>query len=401
LLYLRDELFELVQSYVRLALNEERRIGKQYKGCAPEILVVGGRGMGKTAALGRIFDSYRNRCPSSEIDIIEDRYAKDNPTSSPGDTPLLTLLRRIKRDLELQVKGDKHPIRFPRLSVGLVAVKTWSPRWTLNTEISEKDARQQLDGAGDSVARIAQREGEDNWVRDWVADVFADLSSYSLPYPVNVFVSATVRAFVSKALDRPHGDEAISWHEQFDPSAGGNGYEKLVAMAGDFSLGGDHREDAERRLVAAFLADLDAAYDRWAWLRGKTLPLVTLDNVGYRPVGGQFLKLVLDCRTARGAPADPLVIVASALSDLGLSRGAPRAVRQVNLTALRKADVLRMLSDADASLLSPDLAHLISRLTGGLPLGLTPLPRLLPRPHPVTRIPRRGAEAVSRPAASG
>lgn len=358
MLYGRDEFFQPIERHWRERL--------------PVILAAGGHGAGKTAVLDEICRKYGNHAPLVKRDIAIDRYSVDGPGLAPGDTPLMRLLRDLKFELELRVRGNGEPIRFPRLSAALIAAATWRAGWGDDTEVTLDEARALLADKTATVARIAPRPVGDTWVGQWVNDVLAGLVGGAVPFPASVFVRATVHAFVNKALGRRRRGVPVRWHENFDPASAGDGYEALVMFARDHSAGGNLRARVERRLVAAFLADLSDAYGGPSWWSARAAPpLVLLDNVAANPVGRRFLELVVECRARDGAERDPLVAVGCVPKDFALKSALKSAlVRRMELAPLRQPDVLDMLAAADPRRYPGDLDQLIVRLTGGLPLGV-------------------------------
>jgi hypothetical protein len=399
LLYNRDELFRLVAQLVGLAFNEDRRLTSGHHSDLPIVVVVGGHGTGKTAALEEIARAYGNRAPRVRLDLAARRYSEEWAGLDSGATPLLRILTDLKWDLELLVRHSGR-LHFPRLKLALLAIATWQP----DSQITVDQARQRLAEARASVARIAH-DDRDEWVNGWISDVVAGLSAGAVPFPMNVFLQASVRAFTAKALNASHRRAALTWHEDYDPRAPGDGYEALITMGRDFHLGGGFRARSEQALVAAMLADLSAEYRGLSRITRVAFPLALLDNVDVHPAGTRFLHLVLGNRAR--PETDPLVIVASGpeylltrmvVPDPSDGRPPHRSADQpdtrlhrVDLTKLDQDHVLRMLDMADPRRLPPDLAHLIHRLTGGLPLGVDVITRAVayaaPAASPPARIP--------------
>lgn len=333
-------------------------------------MVSGGRGLGKTAVLKEIAAAYGNRTPRVRVDIGSGRFSAHWPDAAPDSTPLLRLLRDLKWGLELRVELDRHPLRFPRLALALLAITVSSP----DAEITLDEARQQLTDAQQSVAAIAHDE-DDGWAGDWLTEVVTEVSgglSEVAPFPVGILVKASVRVFVAKTLTAPRRAAPLDWHRDYDPGAPGDGYEALITLGRDFRRGGDWLPGAEQALVAAFLADLDAAYRGLAHFNRAAFPLVLLDNAHLNPVGERFLRLVLACRAA--TRPDHVVIVAtdpgSLAARLAAAAGAGNRLHTRALTPLSQPDVLGMLAKADQRRLPPDIASIVFRLTGGLPLGV-------------------------------
>jgi hypothetical protein len=372
-LYRRDDLFTLVEELVGLGLRENRHVTSRLRRDSPIVMVSGSRGMGKTAVLKEIADAYGNRAPRVRLDIGSGRFSAHWPDAAPDSTPLLRLLRDLKWGLELRVGLDRYPLRFPRLALALLAITVSRP----DVEITLDEARQQLTDAQQSVAAIAHDE-RDGWANDWLTDVVTEVSgglSEAAPFPVSILVKASVRVFLAKTLTAPRRAAPLDWHRDYDPGAPGDGYEALITLGRDFRRGGDWLPGAEQALVAAFLADLDAAYRGIAHLSRAAFPLVLLDNAHLNPVGERFLRLALACRTA--ARPDHVVIVATEPGPLAARLAAAagaigpgnRLQRRV-LTPLTQPDVLNMLANADQRRLPPDIASIVFRLTDGLPLGV-------------------------------
>jgi hypothetical protein len=383
-LYGRDDLFSLVERHVGRGMADDRRISSAHHGCPPVILASGGRGSGKTAALDEISGKYGNRAPKVKRDIAAPRYSDDDQGVPSGETPLTRLLRDLKFELELKVSGNGSRIRFPILDPALIAVATWQADWGDDTEITLGEASGLLVDKTEALARIAHRPAGDRWVQGWIADVLAGLGGASVPFPAGVFVQATVHAFVARALGAVRRSVPIKWHENFDRQAAGDGYEALVMLGRDHSAGGNLRAEAERRLVAAFLADLSAAYGGPSWWSARAAsPLALLDNVTANPVGRRFLELVLDCRARPAADKDPLVVVGCVPENFQLNqRAGGEPAQWVDLTPLRQPNALAMLKGADHRRYSGDLDQLIVRVTGGLPLAVAVITAAVAREAP-------------------
>jgi hypothetical protein len=210
-LYDRDELFTAVAKLVGLSFRKpDYRM--THHGVRPIVAVAGGRGMGKTAVLKEIAEAYRRRAPRVFLDLAAERYsgAHTGPDSG-GDSPLLRILRDLKWDLELPVAHNSR-IPFPRLSNAQVAIATWQG----SPEINRNQARQGLMDARDSVAKIAH-DNRDYWMGDWTSDVLAEFAGSIAPFPVNVFVKATVHVFLARTLNRPHRQAVLAWHKRIIP----------------------------------------------------------------------------------------------------------------------------------------------------------------------------------------
>ena len=429
LLHERDELFSLVEQLVGLELREDRHPRNRQKGMPPVVLAQGRRGSGKTAPLNEIFAAYRNRIPLAYLDLAADRYAETGggrndsglpllrwrdgqPAGPPAaggwpgwDTPLLRLLRDAKWDLELHIP-DNGRLRFPRLDVAQLAIASWQRDWRPDTEISLGQARQQLNRARAAIAGTDDAEHDDVAVQ-WIADVLSDFSGTAVGFPVDVFIRATVSAFVQrtlpglgrtlatlgKSLTRRGPDVPVKWHEQFNSQQPGDGYDALVTLARDWSVPGRRRRH-EDRLVSAFLGDLRAEYAGFAGLNRAVPPLLLLDNADASPAGERFVALTHADRVRAKGEADPLVLVAATPEAFGVA-GPPADARprRVPLTPLTDDAVGRELDRGDSWELPPELPLLIRRLTGGLPHGVRVLTgaatsEVAGRPHRTTSPPR-------------
>jgi hypothetical protein len=405
LLYGRDELFRLVAGLTGLAFREDRRLGSPRD--PPIVVVVGGRGMGKTAALSEMAGAYGNRTPRALLDLASSRYA---PPSGPGqagdewDTPLVRILRDLDWDLGLRTRlGGR--LRFPRLSFAMLAIATWQP----DPKITREEATGILETAFQKIADGRSGEAQDarqkgrELAREWASDVVADLAADAMPFPVNVFVKASVKALAKRTLSRAERSAALEWHEGWNPGAPGDGYEALVTLARQFHWDGEHREEAEQALIAAFLADVSAGYRGLTGARKAGRPIVLLDNADRNEAGIRFLNLVLAQRARARAQADPAVIVAAGSRSLrgrlgagdqeaGRHRtgslpagGSDRFLAWSELGHLGYRDALAMLDGVDQRRSPPNLAHLIWRLTGGLPLAVDEIARAV-----VGRVPAGG-----------
>ncbi len=437
LLHDRDELLALVEQLVGLELREDRHPRNSRKGTPPVVLAHGRRGSGKTAALSEIFAAYRNRVPEACLDLAGERYAAadgagrdpglpllrwhdERQASRPGtahpgwDTPLLRLLRDAKWELELHIP-DNGRLRFPRLDVAQLAVASWQREWKPDTEITVGQARHQLNRAREAVA--GKDKAEHDIAVEWISDVLSEFSGTTVGFPADVFVKATVSAFLQrtlpglsrtltvlgKTLTRRGPDVPVKWHEQFDPREPGDGYDALITLARDWSAPG-HRRRHEQRLVSAFLADLNAEYTGLAGMNRAVPPLVLLDNADASPAGERFLALAGADRARAKGDGDPLVLVAAVPETFRLpgpaggpvagsaagpaaDRDAGQPPRRVALTPLADDAVDRELRQADSFELPPDFPLLIHRLTGGLPQGVRALAQAVTSALPAHPLP--------------
>lgn len=179
----RDELFSEVARLVGIDFKDDRRLPGRDD--PPVVVLMGGRGMGKTAALSEIAGAYGNRVPRVLLDLGDERYATrpagpgaDSP--DPANAPLLRVLRDLEWDLEPQVRRQR--LHFPRLSFALLAIATWQPDPELSLGEARRvlaKARGQLSDARSGVAETDRKDRQDIWagvLSDW-PDVVSDIVS--------------------------------------------------------------------------------------------------------------------------------------------------------------------------------------------------------------------------------
>jgi hypothetical protein len=419
-LYDRDRLFGgLVEPFVNLAVAEDRRLALKRPGDVPVVLLAGGRGMGKSVVLEYLRAHYGNRVPVALADLEALRLG---PTAEAGeaesmnggpadayepDASILNILRHLVWDLEPSVPWGGG-IRFPRFSLALLAIMTWQ------AQDDRAMARRRLADARRSASSRRQSKPRGS-MNEWIADASAELAGVIAPFPLGPILKASVLVLGKRTLDAIeqqaplnwYGDyapeAALNWHKGYDSQAAGDGYDALLGLARDFyTRSDDHAARANQALVAAFIADIAAEYHGISGFNRPASPVILLDNTQSRrgtkpqlgPAGTRLLDLLLERRAPRAdahRKADPLVVIATYRGDphdcyqnarrvdanefehgwrWQLKGSEPRTgLLQVDLSGLSRPHVLRMLDTADPRRLSPDLSHLIHRLTGGHPMG--------------------------------
>ena len=402
----REELFTVVEQLINLEMRENRHPRNSHKGVRPVVLALGRRGSGKTAALNEIYEAYSHRVPQAFVDLAAERYVEvgagprnlslpllrgrgGRPSSRrPGwDTSLLRLLRALKWDLELDIP-DNGRLSFPRLDIAQLAIASWQRDWRRDTRISPTQAQQQLNRAREAVSGVEKAEHDDTAVA-WISDVLSGLSGAAASFPVDVFIEATVSAFLERTLPQVgstvstfiqrvtrHGPEVpVQWHGHLGSGESTDPYDALITLARDWS-DPNRRKRHEARLVSAFLADLSAGYTGLAGMSRAALPLVLLDNVDASPAGARFLALTLADRGRAGRKPDPLLLIATAPETFAVPGPVTAAgPRSIALAPLADDAAVRELGQADPWDLPADFSLLVHRFAGGLPLGVRLLTR--------------------------
>ncbi|NBM15414.1 hypothetical protein [Streptomyces sp. GC420] len=377
-LYERDALARLVSRLVRLDPRGRELVAPEHRAGSPAVLLVGGRGTGKTALLNRLAETYGTHLPLARVDLEEPGYGEFDPGESGRDglsSPVTDLLHVLVHQLRHKVRGLQ--LRFPRTELGLLAVISWQP------------ARpEELRRAFNRVATLItedeqerrQRQGE---VDEAVAEVVEAIAEAGMPLGAEAAASV-ITLFLRRLRARPQ-PKARDWWASTRP--GGGGYaEALRHLGGDFHRGGDRRTRAELLLVKALLYDMREPYLGLRKAIHGVRPLVLLDNA-HTADGRHFLGLLVRARAriaAETGRSDPLAVVAAAHGDpaglpaltaAGRSSGweppGPEDAAgwrlDLGIPPLSLEAVEAMLEDSDPP---HQLARLILRLTGGNPLGV-------------------------------
>ncbi|SES40252.1 hypothetical protein SAMN04487983_104925 [Streptomyces sp. yr375] len=406
-LYGRGALFDvepagLVPRLVGIRPYELHAQRPEHPSGPPLLVLAGGRGAGKSAVLGELWEAYtghnrrgeaRRRTPVALVDCEDEQFAGPPHEESPESwSPVWQALLVIAEQLTEPVKAAGQ-LTFPRLTAGLVAVR--ASDWSGRTD-SDRIRRELV-----RILLLNERATRFTMAGRWAAKVASKvIAAASSDDP---FVAATVEATLealSEGVTHRKEQRPATWYRAY-PNAGGNAKRGLLLLAGNFRAGGTSREHAERWLVRALLADLADAYSGiGSHLTRLGRPLVLLDNARRGP-GPGLLDAVL--RDRADGVTDQVIWVATvrgtnhpALGD-AVRRELPDVARTtdwepgtspssrallVPLPPLSPDDTLHMVGavcyDTEVP---PQLPHATHRLTGGNPLGIVLLATAA-RQHP-------------------
>lgn len=382
----RGALFEtdpagLAPRLVGLRPHQHRVTPYEHPREPPLVVLSGARGLGKTAVLAELRESYKGHTPVGLIDCEDPEFAAP-PTGRPAEawSPVSQALLVLAEQLAEQVTGAGR-IQFPRLMSGLVAVAAGG--W--GDADSERIRRE--------VQRILLLNESGSWVGGfagrWAGRVAAKVVAAATGTGplLSAAVEATLESLSEGFAGRRH-QRASAWYRDY-PNAGDNARRGLILLSGHFRAGGTSREHAERHLVRALRADLTDAYTG-VLPRMKRLgrPLVLLDNAHTAP-GPGLIEAVLRDRTE--GVGDQVVFFAAvrgngrpalrnatrrALPELARSSdwtpepgSASSRALVVSLPPLSGDDTLHIVG-ADPTV-PPQLPQAAHRLSGGNPLGIT------------------------------
>ncbi|MFG2356752.1 hypothetical protein [Streptomyces sp. NPDC048521] len=348
----------------------------------PFVVLTGARGLGKSAVLAELRDSYQGHTPVALVDCAEEQFAGP-PADRPADSwsPLAQALLVLAEQLAEPVTGAGR-ITFPRLMSGLVAVAAGG--W--GDADSERIRRE--------VERILLLNESGSWITGlagrWAGKVAAKVVAAATGTGplVSGAIEATLESVAEGFASRRH-QKASVWYRTY-PNAGGNAQRGLILLSGHFRAGGTSREHAERYLVRALLADLTEAY-AGVLPRMQRLgrPLVLLDNAQSAPGPGLVAAVLRD--RAEGI-ADQVAFVAARRGEgreelrSAVRRELPEVARRSDWTPdatpssralllalppLSPDDTLHIVGAAcEDAPVPPELPHAAHRLTGGNPLGI-------------------------------
>lgn len=350
----------------------------------PVTVFTGGRGMGKTALLKQVRNAYKGATPLALLDCARIDRPADH---GPGWNPLTGALAEIAVQLAPRVHAAK-PVRFPRLSLGLVAVASIS--WS---QEDDERARRDLQRLGPVLATVDAAKGAaTTWVTKVLAKLAANFAEATAPM-AGLLAEATVETVLEEVFGR-FQQNSERWYGSYR-NAGGHGKAGLQQLAVDFEQGGRRRREAEDFLVGALVEDLTRAYTgltRMGTRRGR--PVLLLDNA-HEPLGRRLVEPILRAR-ADGHRDRVVVIAASRVRDhegirhatrVRLPETAHRApcprgtditsgILAVELTPLSPAQTQSAFDRFDPAGRTPaELARAVHRLTGGRPLGVVLLGR--------------------------
>ncbi|MEU0401805.1 hypothetical protein ABZ318_16480 [Streptomyces sp. NPDC006197] len=374
----------LVARLVGLTRQGAARVAYEHGDDPPVTVFTGGRGMGKTALLKEVRNRYKGYTPLAFLDCAHVEPPADH---GPGWTPVTGALAELAVQLSPKVLGAR-PVRFPRLSLGLVAVASlaWSQE-------DDERARRDLQRLGPLLATVdATRGAAANWVGKVLAKLAATFAEASAPL-AGLLAEATVETVLEEVFGRLQRTSE-SWYGTYR-NAGGRAKAGLQQLAIDFEQGGRRRGEAEAFLVGALTEDLRHAYT--GLQRGARIgrPLLLLDNA-HEPLGRQLVEPVLRARAAEGRRDRVVVLATSRVRDHEGLRQATRTrlpetahrapcprgasvgsgILAVELTPLSPAQTRSAFDRHDPAGRTPaELARAVHRLTGGRPLGVALLGR--------------------------
>ncbi|MGW6416201.1 hypothetical protein [Streptomyces sp. NPDC055055] len=360
------------------------RVAYEHGDDPPVAVFTGGRGMGKTALLKEVRNRYKGYTPLALLDCAHIEPPADH---GPGWTPVTGALAELAVQMSPKVLGAR-PVRFPRLSLGLVAVASlgWSRE-------DDERARHDLQRLGPLLATVdATRGAATNWVGKVLAKLAATFAEATVPL-AGLLAEATVETVLEEVFGRLQR-ASESWYGSYR-NAGGRGKAGLQQLAVDFEQGGRRRREAEDFLVGALTEDLVHAYT--GLRRGSRLgrPLLLLDNA-HEPLGRQLVEPILRARSAEGRRDRVVVLATSRVHDHEGLRQATRTrlpetahrapcprgasvgsgILAVALTPLSPAQTRTAFDRHDPAGRAPsELARAVHRLTGGRPLGVALLGR--------------------------
>ncbi len=293
----------------------------------------------------------------------------------PDGSHLTDLLYLLSYKLGLRVRRTMQPLRFPRLTLGLLVVTAWRADETsaAATTVSPQDLRraeqrlrevisQNGDGQVERRARLAQ------WIQALERDLPAGASGLG---PLEGAGRAALRPASPRLLATRVNRGALRWWDDHLRHEQGDAVQKLFGFVRDFRRPGGDRLPLEASLIGAFLADITHHYGPLRRRNEVPPPLILLDNT-HAPVGARLLGPLRRAGTAKDAMGP--VVVAARLGDAR----AHRALRQVadpsaalgqladdvlrlGLPELERGDIGRVLGDADRP---PYLPLLIGRFAG-------------------------------------
>ncbi|MFD0076799.1 hypothetical protein ACFVIY_30620 [Streptomyces sp. NPDC127166] len=374
----------LAARLVGLTRHGAARVAYEHGDDPPVTVFTGGRGMGKTALLKEVRNRYKGYTPLALLDCAHIEPPADH---GPGWTPVTGALSELAVQLSPKVLGAR-PVRFPRLSLGLVAVASlaWSQE-------DDERARRDLQRLGPLLATVdATRGAAGNWVGKVLTKLAATFADAAAPL-AGLLAEATVETVLEEVFGRLQRSSE-SWYGSYR-NAGGRSKAGLQQLAVDFEHDGRRRREAEAFLVGALTEDLRHAYT--GLQRGARIgrPVLLLDNA-HEPLGRQLVEPILRARAAEGRRDKVVVLTTSRVRDHEGLRQATRTrlpetahrapcprgasvgsgILAVELTLFSPAQTRSAFDHHDpAGRVPAELARAVHRLTGGRPLGVALLGR--------------------------
>ncbi|WP_405975840.1 hypothetical protein OG496_50880 [Streptomyces sp. NBC_00988] len=381
-LYGVDPLLDgLVPGLVGFDRNGGRCDRVELPGGHPVIELVGGRRSGRTSVLAALSAAYAPLVPLVRADLAApdfgDPLLADLPDTRPDGSRLTDLLYLLSYKLGLRVRRTTQPLRFPRLSLGLLAVTAWRPDGTsddVGAALAPQDLRraeqrlkgvinQNGDGGPERQARLAE------WIQALERAVPAGVSGLGVLEGAG---RAALRTAAPRLLRSRVNRGALRWWGDHLEHEQGDAVQKLFAFVRDFRRPGGDQARLEEILISAFVADITHHYGLLRRNNDVPPPLILLDNA-HVPLGARLLGPL----RRKGADKDEMgpVVVAARLGDAT----AHRALRQVadpaaaladqvdgilrlGLPALERGDIVRILGASDRPAYLP---LLIDRFAGG------------------------------------
>jgi len=360
-------------------------IDAKFPAGAPVLEIVGDRASGKSEARRVLSEGYVRLVPTASVDLTEgytsadpvDRDRLDTDNSSPVTDLLFTLVYQLER----RPDGSRHTPSFDRLRPALLLLTLWDPeptRWPAGVKPAQvATAEAKLRGI------LAQHTPDprrlDESFKDWI-----ELSTRMAGalFPQFPWLDPVLRAMATTMVQAHGHRRAARWEQWWRGrlrTESGDAVQRLFGLVQRFRNRDDSRMEAERHLIAAFLADIDGAYGALA-RKTRHPPLVLLDNVD-EFLDGRFLTpFVSEYRHGGGAgrPAVRPVVVATSLGNgdelPSVTEPEPwkeEALRPPRTWRLRMgiprttdAEVRQMLGNVDYSEISA-LPKIIVRLSGG------------------------------------
>jgi hypothetical protein len=253
----------------------------------PIILIVGPRGSGGTAVLGRLWSEYGQDSPGVQLDLAKAQTASD-------------VVFAAMQGLRRKIPGIR-AIQFSRLRLAFKAL----------SYIDDGGGRVAFDAymkSGNRTAAIGSLLQES-------ADRAAPLLRSPDQQVVAAFLAPAVSGLLS-GIDRHRDKKILEWFTTTNHMPGGSdGHDQLWEL---FSRQQEQTDDSQRQvdktLCAALLADLRADFNTSSLLAGQrtTNCLLLFDGAGTK-VGDRFLELLEECRRESeiaGESGDPVVLVA-------------------------------------------------------------------------------------------
>ncbi|MEU3226551.1 ATP-binding protein [Streptomyces sp. NPDC006976] len=308
-LYARDAISRgLVPRLVGMAPDRRELVPQEHRDDLPVTLLCGSHGMGGTAVLDALDDSYRGRIPLGRVDAAQVERAHRSGPAAANTSAVVEILEQLVCGLAPAVPGAAR-LRFSRLLPGLFAVSSWHRGDQEQQALARNRIGRLLVACGlTKAAGGAEGEGTD-WTYD-VSERLADPDRRQ--HDLAPVTEAVVQQYFGRHA-RGRAEKSVQRWYRSRSSGSEDAVDALIRLSLRFHQGGDFRDAVERTLTAAFLEDLADAYGRWQRVNRAPRPLALIDNA-HTAAGRRFVGLLLDHRSVPGPGArDPLVVVATRL----------------------------------------------------------------------------------------